>query len=142
MFCNKMRNQLKSLLSEFDSFVDNHIDVALKVTTAIKNALASPVADIITALIPGEIDNALRIQLLNALGKVVEALTIVEECKKYDNLNEKLACFIAQLKERNPELQDAILQKIASLLAFHLDGQRLKQNLYDLYTQAKYTSLK
>jgi flagellar basal body-associated protein FliL len=49
---------------------------------------------------------------------------------------------VQQIKQRDPQLQDAILQKLASLLAGELDGNKLKQALYDLYTQAKYTTAK
>ena len=137
MFCTKMKNQVKSLLRDFDNYVDEHVAMALKITTALKNLLSSPVANILTAIIPGEIDNVIQKELTIALAKAVEALTIVENCKHYADVNAKINCFIAELKQRDPHLQDAILQKLASLLAAHLDGQRLKQNLYDLYTQAK-----
>ena len=142
MFCPKINKQVKSALQQFDSYVDAHVDVALKVSIAIKNLLNSPVADIVTAIIPGELDNTIRVKLVSALDKVVEALTIVDTCKQYTNLNDKLKCFITQLQQRDPQLQDAVLQKLASLLAANLDGQKLKQSLYDLYTQAKYISTK
>ena len=142
MFCTKMKIKLKSLLREFDNYVDAHIDVALKITAALKQILSSPEADIITAIIPGDLDNAIRQQLINALSKVLEALTIVANCKQYTDINDKLQCFIQQLQQYDPQLQDAILQKLASLLVGNLDGQRLKQSLYDLYTQAKYSASK
>jgi hypothetical protein len=138
MICTKIKSQLKALLRKFDNYVDTHIDTALKVTTALKNILSSPVADIITAIIPGDVDNTIRVKLVDGLGKVTAALAIAESCKDITDLNEKLQCFVTQLNLRDPNLQDAILQKLASLLAGHLDGQRLKQSLYDLYTQAKY----
>jgi hypothetical protein len=142
MFCTKMKSQLKALLREFDNYVDTHIDTALKITTALKNILSSPTADIITAIIPGDIDNVIRQQLIAVLGKAVEVLTIADGCKQYTDLNDKLNCFVTQLKQRDPQLQDAILQKLASLLTSGLDGQRLKQSVYDLYTQAKFTAAK
>ncbi len=142
MFCTKMKRQLKLLLTEFDNYVDAHIDTALKITIGLKKALSSPVADIITAIIPGDIDNTIRRQLVAALSKAIAVLTIADSCKQIADINERLTCFIEQLKLRDPELQDALLQKLASLLAAQLDGQRLKQNLYDLYTQAKYTASK
>ncbi len=55
MFCTKMKSQIKALLREFDNYVDDHIDMALKITTALKNVLSSPVADVLTAIIPGDI---------------------------------------------------------------------------------------
>jgi len=130
------------LLHEFDNYVDMHIDTALKITTELKRLLSSPVADALVAIIPGDIDKVIRAQIVNALGKVMEALTIAGNCRQYTDMNDKLKCFIEQLKLHDPQLQDAILQKIASLLAGHLDGQRLKQSLYDLYTQAKYSASK
>ena len=53
---------------------------------------------------------------------------------------EKLKCFVTQLRDKEPDLQDALLQKLACLLAGTLDGNRMKQNIYDLYTQVKYTT--
>jgi hypothetical protein len=142
MFCTKVKTQLKVLLRHFDNYVDAHIDTALKVTTSLKNILSSPTADIITAIIPGDVDNTVRQQLIVVLGAAVEALTIADTCKQYTDINEKLGCFTQQLKQRDPQLQDAILQKLASLLTSGLDSQRLKQSMYDLYTQAKFTATK
>ena len=142
MFCTKMKTRIKSLLRNFDTYVEAHIDTALTITKSLKSLLSSPAAEILTAIIPGDVDNVIRLQLISALGKAIEALTIVDNCKQYSNLDEKLKCFVEQLQQRDPHLQDAILQKLASLLACHLDGQRLKQSLYDLYTQAKYSSSK
>jgi hypothetical protein len=140
MFCSKVKNKVKSLLGQFDTFVDTHIEVALQITTAMKGLLTSPVADVITALIPGSLDNTIKDKMVTALTKAVEALNIAEQCKQYTDPNEKLKCFVQQLQLRDPSLQDALLLKLASLLTSQLDGQRLKQNLYDLYTQAKYTA--
>ena len=142
MLCTKMKGQIKALLRDFDNYVDDHIDTALKITTALKNLLSSPVADVLTAIIPGDIDNTIKEDLVAALGKAIEVLTIADSCKQHTDVNALLACFIQQVQQRDPQLQDAILQKLASLLAGHLDGQRLKQNLYDLYTQGKYAATK
>jgi hypothetical protein len=142
MFCPTFKTNIKAALREFDTYVDAHIDTALSVTTAIKNLLTSPVADVLTAIIPGTLDDIIRTQLIKVLTKVITALSIVDSCKQFTDANEKLTCFIAQLKQHDPQLQDAILQKLASLLAGELDGNRLKQNLYDLFTQAKYTTVK
>jgi hypothetical protein len=142
MFCTNMKSRLRTLLRKFDNYADTHIDIALKITDGLKKILSSPVADIITAAIPGNIDNIIKLQIVNALDKVIAALSIAENCKQYADVNDKLKCFLEQLKLRDPHLQDAILQKLASLLAGHLDGQRLKQSLYDLYTQAKYSAAK
>ena len=142
MLCSTIKSQVRTLLREFDSYIDAHIDTALQITTELRAILVSPVADILTAIIPGDIDNEIRQQLITALGKAIEALTIADNCKQYTEVDAMLNCFVQQLQQRDPEFRDAVLQIMASLLAATLDGQRLKQNLYDLYTQAKYTAAK
>ncbi len=142
MFCTKMKKQVRLLLQQFDSFLERNVDTALQITTAIKSFLESPVADILTAIIPGSVDDIIRRQLIYALDKSVEALAIAEHCKQYTDIEEKLKCFASQLKQREPDMQDALLQKLASLLAGTLDGNRLKQSVYDLFTQVKYTTAK
>lgn len=142
MICNKVKTHLKSLLRQFDNYIDNYIDTALSITIQLQKLLTSPVADIITAIIPGNLDEAIRQQLINALARAAEALSIAETCKQYTDINAKLQCFVQQLQQKDPQLQEAILQKLASLVAGNLDGQRLKQNLYDLFTQAKYSAQK
>jgi len=140
MFCTKANSEIKTALKQFDQYVSAHIDTALQITTALKNLLASPVADVITAIIPGTADDVLRTELLLALNKAVEALSIVDNCKQFTDLNDKFKCFIDQIRQRDPQLQDAILLKLASLLGAQFDGNKLKQSLYDLYTQAKYVA--
>lgn len=142
MFCSKMKTQVRQLLQQFDGYVERNVDTALQITTLLKNLLTSPAADMLTAIIPGNVDDIIRRQLIYALGKAIEALAIAEACKPYTDVNDKLKCFAQQLQLKEPELQDALLQKLASLLAGELDGNRLKQSIYDLYTQAKYTANK
>ena len=142
MFCNKVRARIKRILQQFDEYLDEHIDLALSVTTALKKFLASPAADIITALIPGDVDNVIRQHLLVALEKATDTLLITDKCRQHDDMGDKLLCLAEELRQRSPELRDALLHRLASLVAGELDGQRLKQSLYDLYTQAKYTALK
>jgi len=139
MICKKIKGQLKGLLAQFDNYLENNVDTALKISSELKSILSSPVADIVTAIIPGTVDDAVRNELVQALSKVVDALTIADSCRQSVNANEKLCCFVQQLKLRDPRFQDAMLQKFASLLAGSLDGERLEQSLYDLFTQAKYT---
>ena len=133
---------MRKLLRQFDSYIDANIDTAIQVTNTLKAVLSSPVTDLVTAIIPGEVDDMLKVQLLKALEKAVQALLIADSCKQYSTLNEKLACFAQQLNQRDPQLRDAVLLKLASLLAGFLDSQRFKQHVYDLYTQVKYSAIK
>jgi hypothetical protein len=142
MFCIKIRQRIKRVLQEADEYLDNHVEMALKVTMKLKQLLASPGADLITALIPGTLDDLVKQRLIKALEEVICLLTIADECKEHKDVSERVTCFAKQLQAHAPELRDALLLKMASLLASRLDGNRLKQNLYDLYSQAKYVAIK
>jgi len=139
MFFTTLKSQYKQLLRQLDSYIDGHLDTALAVTTQLKNILSSPVADIVTAIIPGNLEAAVKSQLLAALNTAITALTIADNCKQITEVNDKLKCFVTQLQQKDPQLQGAVLQKLASLLAANLDGNRLQQHIYDLFTQAKYS---
>jgi hypothetical protein len=142
MFCNKMKTKIRALLRHCDECLDINVQTALQVSTALKALIGSPVADIITAIIPGQADDLIRAQLQSALERAVNVLTIADNCLPHGTLNEKLQCFAAALAQCAPEVRDAVLLKLASLLSSHLDGQRFRQHIYDTYTQAKFTTEK
>lgn len=142
MFCDKLRLKIKSLLRQFDSYVEENVDTALKVTTALKAVLSSPVAEILTAIIPSDVDEFVRAKLVYGLGVAIDGLNIVNECKNAVNLEDRLKCFTTEIKKRNPELQEALLSKLASILARTLDDDKKAQHIYDLFVQAKYSAAK
>lgn len=140
MFCKQYRLKIKALMGQFDKLVEENIETAIKVTTSLKQFLKGGYADILTAIIPGEVDDMIRAKLIMGLEKALDALQIVNACKDAVGVEAKIRCFVDEISRRDPALQDALLQKIASMLASELDGKRLAQSLYDLYTQAKYTA--
>ncbi len=142
MLFAKIKSKLNVLLNEFDNFIDSHLNIALQITTELKNILSAPPSDILSAIIPASLTPALRQEIITALDKAVTTLNLAETCKQYTDLNEKLNCFIQQVKKMEPDLQEAVLQKVASLLTGILHGNSLKQYLYDLYTQTKFSTLK
>lgn len=142
MFCKPLKSKLRKALQAFDQYVQQHVDTALKITTALKDVLKSPVGDIITAIIPGDIDAVIRIKAIGILSTAVDALGIVKNCEACTDMNKKLQCFIDGIKTVDPALQNALLIKLASLLTAGLDDNKLADSLYDLYVQAKFVASK
>jgi hypothetical protein len=138
-FCNTVRAKVKAILRQFDQYIQDHVETALKVTPALKNFLASPAGDVLTAIIPTDIDSVIRSKILIALNEVIPALTIINDCKKSPHLDDKMRCFIQQFKTMDPDMRDAVLQKFAALLTRELHGCKLAQNVYDLFVQASYS---
>lgn len=142
MFCTKMRKKVRLLLNRFDRYVEEHVATALHITTTLKSMLESPVADILTAIIPGNADDIIKRQLIKALADATTALGIINKCSGSTHINDRLLCLLTELKQLPESQREAILHKLASLVASNLDGQRLKQSFYDLYTQVHYTASK
>ncbi|TAN18825.1 MAG: hypothetical protein EPN37_04495 [Chitinophagaceae bacterium] len=141
-FCQQFKGEVKQLIKQFDGYVETHVDIALQVTTKLKAILNSPITGIVTAIIPGNLDNVIRAKLIQGLGYSIDALNIVDECKNQGTIEQKVQCFAAALVKEHPDMQDAILQKLAALLARFLGGNTTKQNIYDLFVQAKFSVAK
>jgi len=141
-FCKSIKPEVKKILTFLDEEILGHIDVALKVTTAIQKFLISPVSDIVTALIPGQIDDTIKAKLIPILQTVVPTLAIMDSCKTKTTFEQQLSCFITNLKAQDPDLQQAILNKMAALITAKLHDQKLAQNIYDLLTQAIFSTKK
>ena len=141
MICKKVREQLRHLLHAPIGYLEQHTETALAVTTTLKTLLASPVADIVTAIIPGELDDMVRDRLVRALDWAVAALTAETECRGA-GIGERVQCFARRLAEMRPDLCDAVLLKLAALVAAQLDDRQHQQHVYDLCTQLFYTASK
>jgi hypothetical protein len=76
----KILEQIKAWLQAkfkagFDAAKKNS-HIAVKVTEQLKNVIGSPVADLITALIPGELDNEIKYKLRKILPEVAAKVGI------------------------------------------------------------------
>lgn len=141
-FCKNLGAKLRKALKNVTNWVNDNIDQVLNITTIIKNALQSDAAVLVTALIPGDWDNLAKTKLISVLNTAIDALGVVDECMAKEDLNEKLQCFIKELKKRDERLQNALLFKLASLLLAGMDDYKAKESFYDLYIQARFVANK
>jgi hypothetical protein len=141
-FCKKTGSKIRKVLLQFDAFVEEHAAEALRVTSIIKSALESPLVSVLEAIIPGEADTIFKNSVLHALEIGIDTLSIINTCKDEPSLEAKILCFVTHLRSVSPDLQDAVLQKLQSILLRELDGKTKKQNVYDLFSQATYSNTK
>jgi hypothetical protein len=119
-----------------------YVSQALQVTTLIKKLLDNPIAVIITEIIPGDWDNKIKEAVIHALDQSLPYLLIVDRCKEHKDLPLMIACWIGELRTLPKPVQDALLVKLASLIAAYLDKKELRTSHYDLYTQLLYSGTK
>ena len=141
-FCKGLRPKIAKIVNKIDATVSKFCTAATDITSNLKKVINSPVVDIITAIIPGTWDDGLVKIARAALSKTVDALTTVDAITSEPDLEKKMQLFMAELAKQRPDLQEAMLFKIASLLLKAMHGDQLTQSEYDLITQAKVISFK
>lgn len=132
---------LFSSAQKFEQFLADHVDDAIDIVSKIKAAVNNPVIGSIFFFFPEKYKAAgaealLRVQTI--LDKVLAELQMSDECLKKATTYERLKCFIEQLKQLSPAMQDAAYHKFAALYAKNSSGGKLSNSAYDTAVQNRF----
>jgi hypothetical protein len=120
----KILKFLKNLFARTRFYVQQFITPSIHVVEALKAFLDTPAAPILTALIPGHVDDVIADRLRKYLPIVLQALGLVEDIRgKSPEVIIQLA--LAKLRLLNPDGQNAAWHNIASLLGHYLSDGKL-----------------
>ena len=146
---NKLKVFINRILAELGLFGQQlkkllpKLDAAKAMVAGLSAVLKNPVVDSIAGVVLGPNVLAAFPAAEKILDGIVMDLTIgsaIEaDVKAAVTLEDKLRVFIADMQKYHVDKQDMFLQKIESLILAGLDDKQLKQNLYDLYAQARYS---
>jgi hypothetical protein len=121
-FLTKIFNWIKGILDGIPNEIREKAEIALRVTRAIKDNVNNPLVDLITDIIPGDIDDNVKDKIRTCLDKMED--------------------WLEALSGLSPKELNAILIKIASEITACLDDNELPENRYDTITQVVYSSKK
>lgn len=116
-FLKKIWTGIKSLFDSLPTEYQSAIHIGVIVVENIKKAIDSPVADILTAIIPGDVDDKVKAILRQQLPKLLTELKLTDNCA---GLTEPIAitnCAIQTLQQLNGDIKSAFLHNIAILVA-------------------------
>lgn len=116
---------LKRLFAKTKFFVQQYVRPSIEVVEALKSFLDSPAAPIITALIPGYVDDAIAARISKLLPEVLRVLGYAEECSKAQTNDALVQCVIAKIRLFPEERKNAAFHNIASLLSHYLSDGKL-----------------
>ena len=133
MFCKPCRNRIKQLFQKIDETLLKNVDLALSVTQKLKTALNSATAVSLTKLIPGDIDDSIRLLLLSAIENALEKSNLIEP-------GQQVVTYVSTIPRKHNT--DSKLHKAASLITRSLDDARHPDHIYDLAVQASYSMKK
>jgi hypothetical protein len=114
-FLRNLWRGFAGLFNRVEDFVKEHIHASVIVVENIKSFIENPAIDFLTTVIPGDIDDAIKRKLREALPRVLLALQIVQDCAELED-PERLHCILQKIVEATDDQKDLIYHNIAVLL--------------------------
>ncbi len=142
-FFKKVLSFLKLLFGNVDEWVKNHVQPSIEFVQRVKDLLNNPVTDVITALIPGSIDDAIKAKLLVGCNKALSVLAITADIANETDPVQQILKLLEYLKTATPAMQSAIYKQLASEMAKISAGGKeiVRGHSVDLLTQLQYSKM-
>jgi hypothetical protein len=108
---------IKHLFNGLPADLKTAIHIGVVTTTAIRNFVYSPGADVLTAIIPGEVDDIIKQRLRDALPKILLQLKLAENCTGLTDISQIVECAIRNLQSIEGDFKSAFLHDLSILIA-------------------------
>ena len=116
-FLSRIWQQIKSLFEGIPTELKTAVHIGVVITENIKTFVDSPAADILTVLIPGDIDDKVKELLRAKLPAVLTELKLADNCEALTDPNEITACAIKILQGLDGDVKSAFLHNLSVLVA-------------------------
>jgi hypothetical protein len=117
LFLKKLWKQIRSLFQSIPAELKAAIHIGVTVTENIKTFTDSPAADVLTALIPGNVDDVVIARLRTALPQLLTELKLTDQCASDTTINALTQCGIKELQSLSTETKKPFLHSLSILLA-------------------------
>ncbi len=123
-FLTKIWKEIKNLFAGIPAELKTAIHIGVTVAENIKTFVNSPTADIITALIPGDIDDSIKNILRSKLPLILSELKLAEACQNINDPAQLTTCAVNTLQSLEGDIKSSFLHTISILVAeVTADGQ-------------------
>lgn len=116
-FLAKIWAEIKHLFDGLPAEFKNAIHIGVTVVNNIKTWIDSSDADILTAIIPGTLDDAIKVKLREALPKILAELKLADNCAQLTDPNEIVKCAVNTLQQLEGDFKSAFLHDLSVLIA-------------------------
>jgi hypothetical protein len=116
-FLHKIGEFFHNLFEGLKPKLQNAVHWGVVITENLKNAIDSQVADIITAIIPGELDDKIKDKLREALPKIVVELRLVDTTMGLTDPQEIMAAAVKVIQQLDGDYKSAFLHDFSILAA-------------------------
>jgi hypothetical protein len=115
-FLTQIWNTFKSLFNSFPAKLKTAVHIGITITENIKTIIDSPIADILTAIIPGEVDDKIKQILRKGIPIILVNLKPTDECSKLTDPEEITNCAIKALQNLDGDIKNAFLHNLSVLI--------------------------
>ncbi len=116
-FLTKLWAEIKSLFDGIPSELKTAVHIGVIVTEALKTFVDSPAADVLTAIIPGDIDDGIKNLLRAKLPQILTELKLADSCAGLTDPSQITACAIKVLQGLDGDVGSAFLHSLSILIA-------------------------
>jgi hypothetical protein len=116
-FLTKLWGTIMSLFNSFPARLKNAVQVGIVITENMKTFVDSPVTDVLTAIIPGELDDKIKQALRAGIPVILSELKLTVQCSNSTDPQEITACAVKVLQELDSGIKSAFLHNLAVLTA-------------------------
>jgi hypothetical protein len=115
-FLSRIWKQIKAVFEHIPADVKTAIHIGVQVTENIKLFIESPVADVLTTIIPGDVDDKIKALLRAKLPEIVLQLKLADSCMQ-SAPNEVMQCALATLQNMPGGYKKAFLHNLSIVVA-------------------------
>ena len=116
-FISKLWNNIRSIFNAFPKELQAAVSVGVVITENIKRFVDSPLADVLTNIIPGNLDDRIKQALRNGLPAILNNLKLTKNCEDLNNPQELTACAIKVLQNMDAGIKSIYLHNVSVLIA-------------------------
>jgi len=116
-FITKLWAEIKSLFNGIPAELKTAIHIGVVVTEGLKTFVDSPAADVLTAIIPGDIDDDLKNLLRAKLPQILTELKLADNCAGLTDPSQIAECAVKVLQGLDGDIGSAFLHSLSILIA-------------------------
>lgn len=112
-FFRKIVAFLANLFTNLNEWIYEHVQPSIELVNRLKKAVESPYANLITTLIPGQLDNLAQDAIIKLLTKAIDKLSVAEDIVYDKDWTSKVAKFAQYLRSQSKPMRAGIYKQLA-----------------------------
>jgi len=116
-FFSRLWDHVKQLFGGLPHDLKVAIHIGVSVVEGFKTVLDSGVTDVLTAVIPGDVDDKIKDWLRAKIPTILTEMKLADQCSQLTDPNEITACAIGVLQKLDGDIKNAFLHNLSILIA-------------------------